>query len=441
MCFARRALARTSAACLVHVWSVAISTAQPPLRLPPVAPSAALVTIDEAVREAINHNLTLAAERYGVSVAQARILAARLRPNPVFTYNAMLPDRFIYENNVNPLEHVVRTDVIFEGGGKRERRIDVAEQARSVAELQLLNTMRTIALDVQSAFVDVVLATSNLAVARESLDAFNALVQVNTVRVRTGDLSQVELARSRLAALQFQNDVRQQAAKLVIAQNRLKMLVGRNGPEPIDATGDLRRDLQPVDLDAMRRSALARRPDVEAQRRDQARSTAEVRLQIAQGKADYTISGEFHRQRAPHEITGNQYGLYVSAPIPVFNRNQGEIERARQEQQQIAARIRALEAEVINEVQAAYEEYAASRDVVQSIETQMLAQARDVRATTEYSYRRGEASFVEFLDAVRAFNDTMLSYNGARAEFARSLYALDAISGASLDALPLKVTP
>jgi len=48
---------------------------------------------------------------------------------------------------------------------------------------------------------------------------------------------------------------------------------------------------------------------------------------------------------------------------------------------------------------------------------------------------------VEFLDAVRAFNDTMLSYNGARAEFARSLYALDAISGASLDALPLKVTP
>ena len=59
----------------------------------------------------------------------------------------------------------------------------------------------------------------------------------------------------------------------------------------------------------------------------------------------------------------------------------------------------------------------------------MLTQAQDVRTTTEYSYRRGEASFVEFLDAVRAFNDTMQSYNEARADYARSLYTLDSISG------------
>jgi len=441
MCFARRALARTSAACLFQAWSAAISTAQPPLRVPPPDPSPTVITIDEAVHEAIDRNLTLVAERYSVSVAQARILAARLRPNPVFTYNGLLPDRVIFDNNVNPIEHVFRTDVIVEGGGKRERRIEVAERARSVAELQVLNTMRTIVLDVQSAFVDVALATNNLTVARESLDAFNALVTVNIQRVRTGDLSQVELARSRLAALQFQNDVRQQASKLVIARNKLKMLMGRTDPEPIEVAGDLRRDTAALDLDVIRRRALERRPDVEALRRDQARSTAEIRLQIAQGKVDYTVSGEFHRQRAPHDIVGNQYGVYVSAPIPIFNRNQGEVERARQEQRQITAKIRALESEVVTEVEAAYEQYAASRDVVQSIETNMLAQARDVRATTEYSYRRGEASFVEFLDAVRAFNETMLGYNGARAEFARSLHALDAISGASLDARALKVTP
>jgi len=309
MCFARRALAPTSAASLFQAWSAAISTAQPPLRVPPPVPSPTVITIDEAVHEAIDRNLTLVAERYSVSVAQARILAARLRPNPVFTYNGLLPDRVIFDNNVNPIEHVFRTDVIVEGGGKRERRIEVAERARSVAELQVLNTMRTIVLDVQSAFVDVALATNNLTVARESLDAFNALVTVNIQRVRTGDLSQVELARSRLAALQFQNDVRQQASKLVIARNKLKMLMGRTDPEPIEVAGDLRRDTAALDLDVIRRRALERRPDVEALRRDQARSMAEIRLQIAQGKVDYTVSGEFHRQRAPHDIVGNQYGV------------------------------------------------------------------------------------------------------------------------------------
>jgi cobalt-zinc-cadmium efflux system outer membrane protein len=422
MLFVRRATARTS---LVYVF-VCLSTA-----VHGQTPAAAPITIDDAVREALNRNLTVLAERYSVSVAQARILSAQLRPNPVFTYNLMLPDSAIYDNNINPLENVFRADVILEGGGKRDRRIDVAQQARSVAELQLLNTMRRVALDVQSAAVDVVLADANVALARESLQAFDDLVRVNTERVRTGDLSAVELSRSRLAALQFQNDVRQQESKLAIARNRLKTLLGRTDAATVDVAPDLRRDAVAGDLAGLQARALRDRPDVLAMRRDQARSTADIRLQEAQGKIDYTVSGEYHRQQAP-AATGNQLGLYVSVPVPIFNRNQGEVERARQEEQQIEARIHALEADVSAEVRNAYEAYAASRDVTSTIETQMLAQARDVRATTEYSYRRGEASFVELLDAVRAFNETMQSYNEARAEYARSLYTLDSATGASV---------
>ena len=67
--------------------------------------------------------------------------------------------------------------------------------------------------------------------------------------------------------------------------------------------------------------------------------------------------------------------------------------------------------------------------LLQRIETDMLHQSRDVRQTTEYSYRRGQSSFVEFLDAQRAFNDTMQSYNNARADYARSLYVIDSVSG------------
>jgi cobalt-zinc-cadmium efflux system outer membrane protein len=420
---------RSSAFLVLPLWSAL--TGASPLQISPLAPASSPLTIDDAVREALDHNLTLIAERYSISVAQARIVAARLRPNPVFTYDLMWPDAAIYNANVNPLENVFRADVILEGGGKRERRIDVAEQARSVAELQLENAMRTIVLDVQSAFVDVFLAKANVALARESLEAFNALVRVNMERVRTGDLSEVELARSRLAALQFQNDVRQQDARLATARSKLKTILGRTGRDPIDVAGNLRQDRLTVGADVLFQRALQRRPDLEALRRDQARSAAEIRLQIAQGKVDYTISGELHRQKAPLAI-GNQLGLYISVPVPIFNRNQGEVERARQEERQVEARIRALESQVSNEVFTAYEAYAASRDVVDTIEAQMLGPARHVRTTSEYAYRRGEASFVEFLDAVRAFNETMQSYNEARAEHARSLYTLDAISGAPI---------
>jgi cobalt-zinc-cadmium efflux system outer membrane protein len=433
----RRAHARTS---VVFIFlSLAASTAAIAAGQPPV--SAPAITIDEAVHEALSRNLTMLAERYSISVAQARILTAQLRPNPVFTYSALVPESNLYDHFTSPREDVFRTDVVIEGGGKRERRIDVAQQSRSVAELQLLNTMRTIAFDVQSASVDVILAGENVALARESLQAFDDLVRVNTERVRTGDLSAVELSRSRLAALQFQNDVRQQESRLAIARNRLKTLLGRTDAAAVDVAPGLRRDAVAVDLAGLQARALRDRPDVLALRRDQARSTADIRLQEAQGQIDYTVSGEIHYQRDPN-AQGNLYGVYVSVPVPIFNRNQGEVQRARQDERQIEAKIRALEADVSGEVRTAYEAYAASRDVANTIETQMLAQARDVRATTEYSYRRGEASFVELLDAVRAFNETMQSYNEARAEYARSLYTLESATGASVASLaPPAVIP
>ncbi len=387
------------------------------------------ITIDQAAGEALERNLNLLAERFNIQIADAAILTASLRPNPVVTLNVMRPDRVLVDAGISPYEEVFRTDYVLERGGKRERRVDQASLAKSVAELQFLNTTRSLILDVESAFTDVQLAKLNLALARDNLTAFNNVVQVNTDRVRTGDLSQVELSRSRLAALQFQNDVRQQETRLQVARNHLSTLVGR-GPNgaTLDVIGDLRNDAQPIDYEALRRRALEARPDLRAVRTDQARSAADLRLQLANGKIDYTVSGEYHRQQG-FEVSGNSYGVFFSAPLPVFNRNQGEVARAQAQQQQLQAKMQALETDITGEVANAYAQYAAAREIVDTIERQMLTEAQDVRTTTEYSYRRGEASFVEFLDAVRAFNETMQSYNEARADYARSLYTLDSISG------------
>src|SRR5689334_14003432 len=113
------------------------------------------VTIDEAAKEALDKNLGLLAEKYNISIAEARIVTARLRPNPVLSLGAdyldVLGTGFDSVNQAGPSEVNARTDFVLERGGKRERRVEVAENARSVAQLQLLNTTRTLLLDVQSA--------------------------------------------------------------------------------------------------------------------------------------------------------------------------------------------------------------------------------------------------------------------------------------------------
>ena len=407
------------------VFAAGSLAAQPPAR------PADGVTIDQAVQEAVDHNLDLLAERYNLSVADARIATARLRPNPVVSaavdYLAFLGG-FTLDNNAGPTEYNLRTDFVLERGGKRGSRIAVAQGAKEVAQLQLQNTIRTLALDVRNAFVDVLQAKDNLQLARDNLGAFQSIVEVNQARVRAGDLAKVELTRTQVAALQFQSAVRQAEARLSQARYKLETLMGRSIPSAtFDVAGELRRDAAPSTLDSVQSEALEMRPDLLALRRDQARSQAELRSQIAQGKVDYTVGTEYHRQF--YNGHGNALGVYFSAPLAVFNRNQGEIERARREAQQAEARIKALEAGIQNEVRTAWVQYSTSRALLEEIDRDLLGQARDVRDTMEYSYRRGEASLVEFLDAQRAFNDARQSYNDARADYARSLYAMDAIAG------------
>ena len=87
------------------------------------APAGALLTIDQAVGEAIDHNLNLLAERFNIAVADAAVVTASLRPNPVVTVNLMRPDHSLVVAGISPNEQVFRTDYVFERGGKRERRV------------------------------------------------------------------------------------------------------------------------------------------------------------------------------------------------------------------------------------------------------------------------------------------------------------------------------
>lgn len=395
-------------------------------------PRAGAITVEQAVEEALAHNLALAAERYNIGIAEARQITARLGPNPVLTVDGdhldLLGTGFNNVNNGGPNEYSLRTDFVLERGGKRAARMDVASADVSLAELNFRDSMRRLVFDVESTFVDIQLAKQALALAQDNVNSVGEIVQVNTARVRSGDLAPVELDRSQVAALQFQAALRQAELQLGQARNRLQLLLGRPLSADFDVTGPLRDDRRQLDLEQLRRTAQAERPDLLSLRKTQGRNQADLRLQLAQSKPDFTVGSEYRRQQAPSG-TANTLGMFFSVPLPVFNRNQGEIARAQREAAQTAARLVALEASVDAEVLAAWRQYATARSLVDSVDEQMLAKAKDVRQTTVYSYRRGEATLVELLDAQRAFNDTMQSYNEAHANYARSLYLIESVCG------------
>ena len=151
-------------------------------------------------------------------------------------------------------------------------------------------------------------------------------------------------------------------------------------------------------------------------------------MQVAQGKVDPAVGTEYRRQQGVNGMS-NSMGVFLEVPLPLANRNQGEIERARQEQRQANLRIRQMEIVVMGEVDVAYEQVKTAEGLMKSIEAEMLKEAQEVRKVTEFAYRRGQVTLLELLDAQRAQHETEHAFNAARAAYARSLYLLDAAAG------------
>ena len=400
------------------------------------SPTTQTLTLEQAIQEATLNNLDLAAEKLNVSVAEAREITARLRPNPVLTVSGqtlnILGATYSPNTPLGPNQLNIHTDFPLERGHKREERVALAKEEKSLAELGVREVMRQVIARVQSAFVDVQQARENLNLAQDNMKRLNGVVAINEARLKAGDLAQVELDRSRVAGLQYRTAVQQAQLQLDQVKIDLQQAMGRRQKSvSIEVTGDLRRDAVAAPLEEITRQALVRRPDYLGNQQSQARSRVDLRLQLANGKVDYNIGTEFTRQSA-WGISGNSVGVYFSVPLRVFNRNQGEIARAQREITLAGARSKALESSIETEVDKAYRQLTVSRQLLDGVENDILARARSVRDTTEYSYRRGEASLIEFLDAQRAFNDATQSFNDARANYARSLYLIDTVSGATV---------
>jgi cobalt-zinc-cadmium efflux system outer membrane protein len=238
----------------------------------------------------------------------------------------------------------------------------------------------------------------------------------------SGAIPPLEATRSRVAMLQYRANVR--TAELAVAQARIKLLPllgARAGEPPVDIDDRLSAPPRPEapSLGELQSSARAARPDVQAGRTDQARSQADLRLQLAQAKVDYTVGAEVRRQQGIAG-RGNMLGLFVSVPLPFFNRNQGEIARAEAEEERARVALAGIESSVSAEVASAFEEFESSRRLLIEIERDLLAPANAARTGTAYTYQAGAASLLDVLDAQRAFNDTMDNYYAAQAAYRRA---------------------
>jgi outer membrane protein, heavy metal efflux system len=183
-------------------------------------------------------------------------------------------------------------------------------------------------------------------------------------------------------------------------------------PANYDVEGDLTYQPLQINRDDLLLKALKNRPDLLAARQGVQAAESQYSLARANGKVDVTGALTY-----THVSGENTVGATVSLPLPIFDRNQGEI--ARTQYARNAAQETAIAASdtVITDVNSAYAAFSSNQEVVNLYTGGYLEQAKNSRDISEYAYHRGAASLLDFLDAERSYRATQLAYRQALANY------------------------
>jgi len=384
-----------------------------------------LITLDQAIDLAMAHNHALKATRTLIFQNQAQEITANLRPNPTLGADTQFvpffsPQDFSGDNLNNVQQFDIGIGYLFERGHKRQRRLQAARDQTAVTRAQVTDAERTLAFNVGQQFVSVLLAESTLQFALQDLKGFQQTVDISEAQLKAGYIGEGDYLKIKLQLLQFQTDVSSARLAKIQALVGLREFLGYNAvPADFDVIGDLAYQPLKAHLEDLQAKALRERPDFRAAELGMTSAQSQILLAKANAKVDVNGTYDF-----THVSGENTASIFVNFELPIFNRNQGEIARTgyaltqAQEQQQAASDT------VLSDVSNAYEAVKSNDEVVQLYTSGYLKQAQDSRDISEYAYKRGAASLLDFLDAERSYRAVQLAYRQALGAYMTALEQL-----------------
>jgi cobalt-zinc-cadmium efflux system outer membrane protein len=385
------------------------------------------ITLEEAIQMALQHNHNMLAVRTTIQQSEASEITANLRPNPTLFGDweylplgspssqnpSLYPGVSTNDYLKNNTEGDIGLSYLIERGKKRQHRLQAAKDITAQTRSLVADNERTLVFGAASLFISVQLAESTLDLAHQDLKSYEQTVELSERRFKAGAISEDDHLKIQLLLLQFQSDVAQAELARVQALAGLRQELGYESvPPDYDVSGDFDYQALKVNLEDLQLKALRNRPDYRAAQQGVTAATSQYQLQKAIGKPDVTVQGNYS-----HVNGINAANFYSSIPLPIFNRNQGEIARTRIAITQSQELQKAASDQVLTDIADAYEGLRMNDKVVVLYRSGYLDISQKDRDIAEYAYKRGAASLFDFLDAERSYRATQLAYRQALASY------------------------
>jgi len=358
---------------------------------PPGEPSDGALTLAQAIEATIARNPDLQASAFELKAADARITQAALRPNPEISLEVDgLAARGIAASP-DERQATLGLSQVLELGDKRGRRIAVAGAERDVATTEQQAQQLDALAEVVRRFIDVVAAQERASLAAQTASLTERTTKTIAARVAAARIPQAELSRAQIAVTRARADERQAESVLRGARRVLVAMWGDTDVSFKFARADLLQ-LEPLAPLESLQERMDRNPDLVRFASETRLREAELRLAQSQARPNLTVGVGLRRFQATGDVG---FTAGISAALPLFDRNQGAIAEARVRRQQTDSQEKATRIRLQAQLFALYQQLLASRDLLNTLQSEALPQARAALDQTQFGYDRGRFSYLE----------------------------------------------
>jgi cobalt-zinc-cadmium efflux system outer membrane protein len=373
------------------------------------------ISLPQALSTAMDANPDIAAARQEIGIADGARKQAGLIPNPTISYD-------VEDTRRSTSQTTVTLSQTLELGGKRGARVDVATYGQTAAQLELDRRVNALRAEVVQAFYAALRAQTGLDLAKQSLELTERGLRIVDGRVRAGKSSPVEATRAQVQLAEAKLQVRRAETEKATAYQQLAQITGSSVTvfDRLDSptlSPGLPPDAEEL-LSRLDQTAEMRQAVVQIDKSD-----ASLGSEKAQRIPDLTVSVGSQYDRSVRERV-NTVGL--SMPLPLFDRNQGNILSASRRADQARDQRNAVELRLRSETQTAVNQWATAMQEVESYDKTILPSAQQAVETATRGFEMGKFGFIEVLDAQRTlivargqYLDSLATATNARAQVER----------------------
>jgi cobalt-zinc-cadmium efflux system outer membrane protein len=388
------------------------------------------LTLAKALALTLEHSPELSAFSWDIRSAEARIIQAKLIPNPEISFEGENLSELGGSQSGNEMQNTLRLSQLIELGGKRRSRLREAQFDREATQWDYQVKRLEVLKLTSTAFIDVLAAQRNVQLAEEGLSIAEAAMPVTQQRVKAGKASEVELVRTNTAVATARIESEQAKRELQTARLNLAAQWGEKKAIFPNVIGNLEqvRDLPPLEsLNAK----LHGSPNLVRWTTEREKRQATLNLVRAEAKPDLTL------QTGPRVIASNPVDVTFvagfSIPLPLWNRNQGRIAEAEANVAKVADERAAAETRAYADLNEAYQTLARAAEEVRILRETVLPGAKSAVDQITEDYSAGRFSQLDVLDAQRSYNESRTQFVRALAAYQKAQAQIDALTAGPVE--------